>query len=145
MESPFWNTITPSQYEWERRALDLIRAGLPDHEPYRAWSNFEFQTPDGAICEIDLLVLTKQGFWLVEVKSWPGESVAMSPDGLAPTTAKPSPRTTRCCSATTKPKPSSHSSAPNQPLVACAYGPLGEATPDHEFKRPRKNEEPFSG
>jgi len=73
MESPFWNTITPSQYEWERRALDLIRAGLPDHEPYRAWSNFEFQTPDGAIYEIDLLVLTKQGFWLVEIKSWRGK------------------------------------------------------------------------
>jgi hypothetical protein len=73
MESPLWNIITPSQYEWERRALDFIRAGLPNHEPCRAWSNFEFQTPDGAIYEVDLLVLTKQGFWLVETKSWPGK------------------------------------------------------------------------
>ena len=72
MESPRWNIITPSQYEHERRALDFIRAGLPDHDPYRAWSNFEFQTSDGAIYEVDLLVLTKQGFWLVEIKSWPG-------------------------------------------------------------------------
>src|SRR5437588_11946780 len=64
-----WNTITPSQYPWERAALDLVRAGLPDHEPYRAWANFEFQAPDGAIYEVDLLVLTKQGFWLVEIKS----------------------------------------------------------------------------
>ena len=55
-------------------ALDFIRAGLPDHDPYRAWSNFEFQTSDGAIYEVDLLVLTKQGFWLVEIKSWPGRS-----------------------------------------------------------------------
>lgn len=72
MESPRWSIITPSQYEWERRGLDFIRAGLPNHDPYRAWANFEFQTPDGAIYEVDLLVLTKQGFWLVEIKSWPG-------------------------------------------------------------------------
>lgn len=72
MEAPRWNIITPSQYEWERRGLDFVRAGLPNHDPYRAWANFEFQTPDGAIYEVDLLVLTKQGFWLVEIKSWPG-------------------------------------------------------------------------
>ena len=73
MEPPLWNMITSSQYEWERRALDFIRAGLPNHDPYRAWSNFEFQSTDGAIYEVDLLVLTKQGFWLVEIKSWPGQ------------------------------------------------------------------------
>ena len=70
MESPRWKIITPSQYEWERRGLDFMRAGLPDHDPYRAWTNFEFQTDDGAIYEVDLLVLTKQGFWLVECKAW---------------------------------------------------------------------------
>ena len=72
MESPRWNIITPSQYEWERRGLDFIKTGLPDHDPYRAWANFEFQTDDGAIYEVDLLVLTKQGFWLVECKAWGG-------------------------------------------------------------------------
>ena len=72
METPRWNIITPSQYEHERRALDFVRAELPDHDPYRAWSNFEFQTNDGAIYEVYLLVLTKQGFFLVEIKSWPG-------------------------------------------------------------------------
>src|SRR6476660_5335928 len=69
MESPRWKIITPSQYEWERRALDFVKAGLPDHDPYRAWSNFEFQTSDGAIYEVDLLVLSKLGFSLVECKS----------------------------------------------------------------------------
>jgi len=73
MEPPRWKIITPSQYEWERRGLDFIRSGLPNHDPYRAWANFEFQTSDGAIYEVDLLVLTKQGFWLVEIKSWPGQ------------------------------------------------------------------------
>lgn len=72
MEPPRWKIITPSQHEWERRALDFVRKGLPNHDPYLAWSNFEFQTPDGAIYEVDLLVLTKQGFWLVECKSWSG-------------------------------------------------------------------------
>jgi serine/threonine protein kinase len=72
MELPLWNIITPSQYEWERRGLDFIREGLPNHAPYRAWANFEFQTRDGAIYEVDLLVLTKLGFFLVEIKSWPG-------------------------------------------------------------------------
>ncbi len=65
-------TITPSQYPWERAALDFVRDGLPDHEPYRAWANFEFLAHDGAIYEVDLLVLTKQGLWLVEIKSRPG-------------------------------------------------------------------------
>jgi hypothetical protein len=72
MEPPRWNIITPSQYEWERRGLDFIRTGLPDHDPYQAWANFEFQTEDGAIYEVDLLVLTKQGFWLLEGKAWSG-------------------------------------------------------------------------
>ena len=72
MESPRWTIITPSQYEWERRGLDFIKAGLPDHDPYLAWANFEFQTSDGAIYEVDLLVLTKMGFWLVESKAWEG-------------------------------------------------------------------------
>lgn len=72
MEPPRWTIITPSLYEWERRGLDFIRTGLPDHDPYRAWANFEFQTSDGAIYEVDLLVLTKMGFWLVESKAWEG-------------------------------------------------------------------------
>jgi serine/threonine protein kinase len=72
MEPPRWKIITPSKYEWERRALDFLRTALPDHDPYRAWSNFEFQADDGAIYEVDLLALTKQGFWLVECKAWEG-------------------------------------------------------------------------
>ena len=36
MESPRWKIITPSKFEWERRGLDFIRKGLPDHDPYRA-------------------------------------------------------------------------------------------------------------
>ena len=72
MDAPRWNKITHSPHDHERQALEFIRTGLPDHEPYRAWSNFEFQTLDGAIYEVDLLVLTKEGLWLIEIKSWLG-------------------------------------------------------------------------
>ncbi len=67
-----WKSITPSNFPWEREALDFIREHLPDREPYRAWSNFEFISEDGTINEVDLLVLTPQGFFLVEIKSRPG-------------------------------------------------------------------------
>jgi hypothetical protein len=72
MMTNHWKILTPSQFEHERRALDFVRAGLPDHEPYRAWANFEFLASDGALYEIDLLVLAKLGFWLVEIKGRPG-------------------------------------------------------------------------
>ena len=72
MMQKHWTLVTPSEFPHERRALDFVRAGLPDHDPYRAWANFEFQTSEGALYEVDLLVLGKGGFWLVEIKSWPG-------------------------------------------------------------------------
>lgn len=68
-----WNTVTESEYSWEREALQFVRDRLPDHEPYRAWANFEFIADDGSINEVDLLVLSPKGFYLVEIKSWPGE------------------------------------------------------------------------
>ena len=70
--SPRWQAITDSEFPWERDALAFVRDRLPDHEPYRAWSNFEFIAGDGSINEVDLLVLTPKGFYLVEIKSRPG-------------------------------------------------------------------------
>src|SRR4051812_44753711 len=67
-----WATITHSRYEHERKGLDFIRQGLPDHEPFRAWSNFEFLSETGAVYEVDLLVLTRVGLFLVELKGRPG-------------------------------------------------------------------------
>lgn len=68
----FWKQITPSDFAWEQDALAFAKAGLPDHEPYRAWANFEFITRDGFVNEVDLLVLTPKGLFLVEIKSHPG-------------------------------------------------------------------------
>jgi serine/threonine protein kinase len=67
-----WITVTESRYPWERDALDFVRDRWPDHEPYRAWANFEFIALDGSINEVDLLLLTPMGFFLVEIKSRPG-------------------------------------------------------------------------
>ena len=67
-----WHTITESGFPWEREALEFIRSRIPDREPFRAWANFEFIADDGSINEVDLLVLTPVGFFLVEIKSRPG-------------------------------------------------------------------------
>jgi hypothetical protein len=50
----------------------LCARSFPSHDPYRAWANFEFIADDGSINEVDLLVFTPQGFFLIEIKSNPG-------------------------------------------------------------------------
>ena len=67
-----WVQVTPSEFSWERDALAFLKRSLPDHEPYRAWANFEFLL-DGSIGEVDTLVVSPKGVFLVEIKSWPGE------------------------------------------------------------------------
>lgn len=67
-----WITVAESKIPWEREALEFVRGWFPDHEPYRAWSNFEFIADDGSINEVDLLVMTPQGLFLIEIKSRPG-------------------------------------------------------------------------
>lgn len=67
-----WITVTESNFDHEREALEFVRSRFPQHEPYRAWSNFEFIASDGSINEADLLVFAPQGFFLIEIKSWPG-------------------------------------------------------------------------
>ena len=67
-----WTEVNPSQWPWEREALAFVREGLPDSDPYRAWANIEYIGDDGAINELDLLVVSPFGFFLVEIKSHPG-------------------------------------------------------------------------
>lgn len=72
MKAARWTAISQSAFEWEREALDFLRQHLPDHEPWRAWSNFEFIDDEGRVNEVDVLVLTPAGLVLIEVKSRPG-------------------------------------------------------------------------
>ena len=66
-----WTQITESEFPWERDALAFLKQRLPDHDPYRAWANFEFLL-DGTIGEVDALVVAPKGIFLIEIKSWPG-------------------------------------------------------------------------
>src|SRR5262245_14353963 len=72
MRSGRWTAVAESSFAWEREALEFIRDHLPDHEPWRAWSNFEFVDDQGRVNEVDLLVLGPRGLMLVEIKSRPG-------------------------------------------------------------------------
>ena len=66
-----WQQLTPSEYPLEREALDYLKRRLPDHEPYRAWANFEFVL-DGVVSEVGVLVVVPKGLFVVEIKSWSG-------------------------------------------------------------------------
>ncbi|MBO9539711.1 BREX system serine/threonine kinase PglW [bacterium] len=67
-----WTVVSESEFPWEREALAYIRERLPDGEPFRAWSNFEFIAEDGSLNEVDLLVVSRYKVFLVEIKSRPG-------------------------------------------------------------------------
>ena len=71
MKTPRWTGVSQSAFAWERDALDFARRCLPDHDPWRAWSNFEFIDDEGRVNEVDPLVLTPAGLVLVEIKSGP--------------------------------------------------------------------------
>lgn len=67
-----WHVIAESNFPWEREALEWLRAQLPDRDPWNVWTNFEFIDDEGKISEVDALVLSPAGLFLVEIKSRPG-------------------------------------------------------------------------
>lgn len=67
-----WHVIAESNFPWEREALEWLRANLPDREPWNVWTNFEFIDDEGKISEVDALVLSPRGLFLLEIKSRPG-------------------------------------------------------------------------
>ncbi len=65
----------PTPFPWERQALDLVykHGSLSDTDPQQAWELHELYDPaSGRLYEIDLLFLSRQGLFLVEIKSHPG-------------------------------------------------------------------------
>ena len=64
MRAPRWTAVSQSAFEWEREAIEFLRDHLPDREPWRAWSNFEFIDDEGRVNEVDALVLTPAGLVL---------------------------------------------------------------------------------
>src|SRR5262245_45179027 len=67
-----WQRLSGSDFPWEREALEYLRAGLPDSDTYRAWTNFEFIADDGTVNEVDALIITPTGVFLIEIKSHDG-------------------------------------------------------------------------
>ena len=61
-----WITITESRFSWEQDALTFIQQQFPPYDSYQAWANLEFIALDGSINEIDLLVFSPQGFFVIE-------------------------------------------------------------------------------
>ena len=67
-----WHVIAESNFAWEREALEWLRAHLPDRDSWHVWTNFEFIDDQGKVNEVDALVLSPAGLFLVEIKSRPG-------------------------------------------------------------------------
>jgi len=64
-----WKPFAESRFPHEREALEFLRDNLPDSDPIFVYSNFEFIADDGSVNEIDALVVTRAGVFLVEIKS----------------------------------------------------------------------------
>ena len=65
----------PTPFPWEREALDMVYQdrSFSDTDPLQAWELHELHDPtSGRLYEIDLLLLSRQGLFLVEIKSHPG-------------------------------------------------------------------------
>lgn len=72
LSSSRWHPIAESGFAWEREALDWLRSQLPDRDCWHVWTNFEFIDEQGKVNEVDALVLSPAGLFLVEIKSRPG-------------------------------------------------------------------------
>ncbi|MHB1122564.1 MAG: BREX system serine/threonine kinase PglW [Ramlibacter sp.] len=64
--------VAESNFAWEREALEWLREQLPDRDPWHVWTTFEFIDDEGRVNEVDALVLSPAGLFLVEIKSRPG-------------------------------------------------------------------------
>ena len=66
-----WKRVSESPYPWEREALEYIRTNLNDQPPNFGWCNFTFidELSTVGLNEVDCLVVTARGIFLIEIKS----------------------------------------------------------------------------
>lgn len=67
-----WIEVTASQFEHEREGLEYLRERIPQHSPYRVWTNFEFRDTHGGWHEVDALMLGQDALYLIELKHFYG-------------------------------------------------------------------------
>ena len=108
-----WKAISPSQFPWEQDALDFVQRALPNREPFRAYSNFEFVADDGSINEVDLLIISRYSIFLVRSRAGQGKSVAIRTPGSGGTARGNTSTITPCCSPTARRKSSPRCCASN--------------------------------
>ncbi|WP_244871087.1 BREX system serine/threonine kinase PglW [Catellatospora sp. IY07-71] len=65
--------MNPSPFPHERDGLRELASYLPDADPFHVWANVEFVGTDGSINEVDALVLTPSGLYVLELKHWQGD------------------------------------------------------------------------
>lgn len=71
-DSPLWKVMGDPASPAEAAALDAFRELLPDDGITTAWANLTFINDQGRTAEVDVLLLTAQGMYLVELKGWHG-------------------------------------------------------------------------
>lgn len=74
-DSPLWRVMGDAAQAQEAEALDKIRQLLPDDGIARGWANITFTDNHGRLNEVDALLLTRNGLFVVELKGWHGEIV----------------------------------------------------------------------
>lgn len=67
-----WIEVTPSQFDHEQKGLEYLKEKVPDHAPYRVWTNFEFRDGQGRWHEVDALMLGRGALYLIELKHYAG-------------------------------------------------------------------------
>ncbi len=67
-----WHAVGPTATDAEAEALDAVRQLLPDDPMCHAWTNVEFQDRTGNINEVDLILLSARGLYVIELKGWHG-------------------------------------------------------------------------
>ncbi|WGT47972.1 BREX system serine/threonine kinase PglW [Tessaracoccus lacteus] len=72
-DSPLWKVMGPAASPAEQAALDAVRALLPDDGIATAWANLTFISEQGRTAEVDVLLMTRYGMFLVELKGWHGQ------------------------------------------------------------------------
>jgi serine/threonine protein kinase len=71
-DSPRWQDVGPPATPAEAEALRALKALLPDAPTTYAWSNVSFIDTSGRTAEVDLILVTRAGLFVVELKGWHG-------------------------------------------------------------------------
>lgn len=72
VDSPLWRVMGDAAQAQEAEALEKVRQMLPDDGIARAWANVTFTDNEGRLNEVDVLLLTRAGLFIIELKGWNG-------------------------------------------------------------------------